>query len=108
MFRKAERRIFPRFIIQTPQNVTANEGEIIDISLGGLSCRYQNDDGPRKIPLGNQFPLLAHLPLQTIDDFEIPHQGGKARLQRIKFGEVSGEQLNLLENFILDHSRAGR
>jgi hypothetical protein len=89
-------------------------GQIKDISLQGLSFRYVNSDkytkepGELKIIIAGCGLYMDKLAIETVSDFEI--KGGfsisplKLRQTAVKFVNLSAEQRNRIEAFIIQHA----
>jgi uncharacterized protein (TIGR02266 family) len=104
----AERRKHERFrprvsVFALLNKPLSNMGEIIDISIDGLSFRYSADEG---LPKGS-FVLdilcvddgfyLAKLPSRTAADFEV---GNQMRRRGVQFGRLTNKQSTQLKFFI--------
>ena len=85
-------------------------GQIIDISIGGLSFKYidnndEKDDEPeRSIFLSSLGYYVGDLPFKTIEDYEITNTPSfssmKLRKRRVKFAELSFKQLFDLDFYL--------
>lgn len=85
-------------------------GQIIDISIGGLSFKYidnndEKDDEPeRSIFLSSLGYYVGDLPFKTIEDYEITNAPSfssmKLRKRRVKFAELSFKQLFDLDFYL--------
>jgi hypothetical protein len=85
-------------------------GQIIDISMGGLSFKYidNNDETEEKpersIFLSSLGYYVGELPFKTIDDYEITNYPSfssmKLRKRRVKFTELSFKQLFDLDFYL--------
>ncbi len=88
---------------------TEQHGLIIDVSKGGLSCRYLEDkEMPiTQISLGIYYQykrLLINVPNTTIVDFVIPITKSRSllpmRRRNIQFGNLLADQMTQLEKLI--------
>ncbi len=115
-----ERRRFKRYLVQdgvvaVPISSTIKIGKIMDISKGGISVRYVDDE----VWQSNTFELdilladddfyLPKVPIKaTVSDFEvekdIPFSFITERQCGLEFGNLSEEQLSLLNDFIVNHT----
>jgi len=88
-------------------------GDILDISMTGLSFRYLADgaahNGSSKVTIA--FPestyYLRELPIETVSDFEIakmPFGSLSPRRRSLKFGSLTQSQRSHLEYFIRNHT----
>lgn len=78
-------------------------GQIIDISIGGLSFKYidnneeKEDEPERSIFLSSLGYYVGELPFKTIEDYEITNSPSfssmKLRKRRVKFAELNFKQL---------------
>jgi hypothetical protein len=88
-------------------------GRMIDISLGGLAFSHM----ARERPSNELFELdmfiidgdfyLERVPFETISDLktlENPFSSITMRRSGVRFGELTHDQLSLLENFIQNHT----
>ncbi len=85
-------------------------GQIIDISMGGLSFKYidnndETDEKPeRSIFLSSLGYYVGELPFKTIEDYEITNYPSfssmKLRKRRVKFTELSFKQLFDLDFYL--------
>jgi len=85
-------------------------GQIIDISLGGLSFKYidnndeREDEPERSIFLSSLGYYVGELPFKTIEDYEIKNvpsfSSMKLRKRRVKFAELSFKQLFDLDFYL--------
>jgi hypothetical protein len=112
--RRVERRAHERF--QVPVGVfvgfrpdNTRLGEIIDISLSGLSFRYLASGGPSngsrrlKIFLAERGFCLDDLPFETVSDvgiYEIPFTPVTMRRSGVQFERLTEGQVSRLEYFI--------
>jgi hypothetical protein len=109
---KTERRRHPRY--RTKGNAFVEYvsehpqiGQIIDISVGGLSFRYFVNATPKRGPYelniylkGNHF-YLEKTPVVTVSDKELSSiLFPKQRRHAVKFGTLTAEQTSGIENFI--------
>jgi len=90
--------------------VNSKFGQIVDISMGGISIRYVDKNGlpPQPEERGFLFSdddlCLDNIPLRTISDHVV--SGGVStkattvRRRGLEFGVLTPEQKNLLEHFI--------
>ena len=89
-------------------------GQVIDISLRGLSFRYVQDDqciserGKLRIIISDSGLFLSDIPINTVSDIEI--EGGfsisplKLHRAGLKFTELSTEQKDQISRFIIEHT----
>ena len=106
--RRKHERFRPRVTVFALLNEPfSNMGEIIDISIDGLSFHYTADEG---LPKGS-FVLdilcvddgfhLAKLPSRTAADFEV---GNQIRRRGVQFGRLTNKQSSQLKFFIRTRS----
>lgn len=94
-------------------------GQVIDISLGGLTfsyvapvnelnepCILTEDIDKLDIVFGRKNFLLSNIPIQTVADFKIEtftshNQVVMKRRHSVRFGKLSADQLFRLKRFIL-------
>ena len=115
----AERREGGRFEVEDGAFVLLGPrssllGQIIEISLGGLSFLYTTAKEPPKDPSELDILLADHsfyfdkIPCSIVSDFEIRHElsmGSKTiRRCSVSFGELSKDQKLQLEYFIRNHT----
>lgn len=111
MASEQERREYRRFKVMSGVfALNARFGQVIDISLGGISFRYVNRKPWSAMTteygalFGEDDLCLDNIPMQTVSD-EVT-AGGVAteattvRRRSLKFGNLTLEQKNLLEHFI--------
>ncbi len=89
-------------------------GQIKDISLVGLSFRYidsnrkRGAEGVLKILLAGGGLFMDDVPYKPVSDVEIesevPLSSVRMRQMHIAFGDLSPQQLSLLDEFILNHT----
>lgn len=85
-------------------------GELIDISFGGLSFRYNAYENLLKKPaefgiiFGGETLYFDNVPLESVSDLPLDDDGGTARRCGMKFGELNEEELALLARFIRKHT----
>lgn len=97
-------------------NHAGKVGEIIDLSLGGVSCwcvqgNLCTDDGSRTVDIFcKEGQLWARgLPLQVLDSESVAGKflgGVPVRKCRARFADLGDRQRNQLENIILTQTRA--
>lgn len=85
-------------------------GQIIDISMGGLSFKYidnndeKSENPERSIFLSSLGYYVGELPFQTIEDYEITNYPSfssmKLRKRRVKFTDLSFKQLFDLDFYL--------
>jgi hypothetical protein len=121
----AERRAHKRFQVPMGSFVSLGSngsvlGQILDVSMGGLSFRYIGDEaenGSRLDIFSTEHDLhLAKVPFKPVKDFEIDNQvlykmGGKAhphcstmRRGSVKFHKLSRKQRSELKKFLQAHA----
>ncbi len=97
----------------------SQQGQIIDISKGGLASRYSGS-GARTIRLNESDELIINsaevdfylddMPCKTVYDFTMADEAllGSTAMKRrgIQFGELATNQTDQLENFIKNHTIA--
>jgi len=111
----SERRGHQRFPIRDGAVVfnEINIGEIIDISVGGLSFRTI-DDGARAGEVYNLNILVSrdgftlnHLPCKTVAEFVLTKElVPSTRLERrvcVEFGKLTSEQITRIRTFIMSN-----
>jgi len=86
-------------------------GELIDISFGGLSFRYNAYEKMIKKPVefgiifGGETLYFDNIPLESITDFPLEEgDNGGTRRRGMQFGELSQEDLARLARFIREHT----
>jgi hypothetical protein len=89
-------------------------GQIRDISLVGLSFRYIasndkfNPNGELKIILAGSGLFMDNLPVKPVSDFEVDNDYAfsslKIRQMHLAFGDLTPQQLSMLDHFILNHT----
>lgn len=89
-------------------------GQIRDISLVGLSFRYigaeesLSSGSVLKIILAGSGLMMDDLPYYTVSDYEIDSEHAlsslKVRQMHLAFGELSAQQQNKLDDFILNYA----
>lgn len=89
-------------------------GQIIEISLGGLSFLYTTSTNPAKDSTELDILLADHsfyfdkIPCNIVSDLEIRHElsmGSKTiRRCSVEFGDLSKDQKSQLEYFIRNHT----
>jgi hypothetical protein len=96
----------------------SKQGQIIDISKGGLAFRYIADE-EEKISDGAELDILLQdisfylerVPFRTVYDIEIQNQSTfiplKMRRMGVEFGELTPNQTALLDYFINNHTVNG-
>jgi hypothetical protein len=122
----AEQRRYKRYEVPTgsfvalgPQN--SIQGQIIDISIGGLAFRYMDskkpiDESYLDIFLTERDFCLGKLPITAVSDYEIdntvtcklvegvPYRCTAMRRSSVQFGELTHHQMSQLEHFIQNHT----
>lgn len=113
--KKSERRAFQRIPIAGGAVVfnEVNIGEVIDISLGGLSFRtvddgaWTGDDYALNLLCGNDGFSLDQLPCRTVADFVISRDMVPVtQIERrvcVEFGSLAPEQQEKLVHFLNRH-----
>ncbi|MEW6594778.1 MAG: PilZ domain-containing protein [Thermodesulfobacteriota bacterium] len=86
-------------------------GELIDISFGGLSFRYNAYENLLKKPaefgiiFGGETLYFDNVPLESVSDLPLDDDsGGATRRCGMKFGELGEEELAVLARFIRNHT----
>ena len=107
--RKHERHCSREGAFVSVRNGSNKIGQILDISLGGLSYRYVDNGikhGDYKLDIflvGPDFRAES-IPVQTVYDCEIEEdqksEGLKIRRQGVQFADLSSIHISLLEYFI--------
>jgi hypothetical protein len=121
----AEQRAHKRFEVPMGSFVSLGSkgsvlGQILDVSMGGLSFRYigdESDNGSHLDIFSTEHHFhLGKVPFKPVKDFEIDNQvlykmGGKAhphcrtmRRGSVKFHKLSRKQKSQLKNFIKNHA----
>ncbi len=104
-------------VFRTENNVFP--GQILDISLGGLAFFYfdgeeWSNETEEYVHIFGEDLNLENIPLQTVSDFtiieennpiyekatQLHYASGKVRRRGIKFGKLTAEQKEKLEEFI--------
>lgn len=88
-------------------------GELIDISFGGLSFRYQAYEAMLQKPVefgiifGGETLYFDNVPLLTVTDFVLENEVGNGPTRRrcMQFGQLSHEDLARLARFIRQHAQ---
>ena len=114
-----DRRLHPRFraakdVFALLRNRREKVGQVFDISRGGLSFRYiQEDmlqDGADSIDLFSPRAkvLLEKVPVRTVSDIavdqDIPYSTIPVRQRAVQFLEVKPTQQRLLDHLIKHHT----
>lgn len=111
--RQHERYQVPNLVVVLPKRSSAQIARIINISKGGMAVRYldQNDWlGPaNKIDiLANSEFFMTNLPISAIRDFKVDNDISFSIIRErqccLQFGELSPEQQEKLDEFILQYS----
>ena len=95
-------------LVSTPSKT----GEMLDISMGGLSFRYVNhkempEGYESAILFGEDELFLENIPLQMVGDYtQEPETGEPRKIRKIGacFGTLSKRQQEILRDFIQVHS----
>ena len=111
MNNEQERRSHQRFkVLSGVFALNSRFGQVVDISLGGISFRYINrgewstGDAENGALFGEDDLCVDNIPLQTVSD-EVSSGGVSTdettvRRRSLKFGPLTRQQKNLLEHFI--------
>ena len=116
-----ERRKFERFqvndggvaLVTSPGPYSTVVGDIMDISMAGLSFRYVSGQAVSEkvseltIASPDYEICLRNLPIETISDFEMakmPFGSMSPRRHSLKFGGLTEDQTSHLEHFIMNHT----
>ena len=100
-------------LVTPPGPHSTTVGDIIDISMNGLSFNYvsnkalRNWAGDLAIASVEDRFYLRGLPSRSISDFEIaksPFGSLSPRRHGLEFGELNREQTSCLEQFIMNHA----
>ncbi len=90
-------------------------GELIDISFGGLSFRYNAYEKLLKKPVefgiifGGETLYFDNIPLESITDLPLDDDSdGTTRRCGMQFGDLSHEDLTRLARFIREHAAKKR
>ena len=119
----AERRRDKRFkvmdggvaLVTPPGPHSTVVGDIIDISMNGLSFRYLADKAlpaeAKELTIASARDkfYLRGLPIRAVSDFEIakiPFGSLSPRRHGLEFGDLTDEQAARLESFIASHAAA--
>jgi hypothetical protein len=119
----AERRRDKRFkvmdggvaLVTPPGPHSTVVGDIIDISMNGLSFRYLADKAlpaeAKELTIASARDkfYLRGLPIRAVSDFEIakiPFGSLSPRRYGLEFGDLTEEQAARLESFIASHATA--
>jgi hypothetical protein len=111
--RQHQRYQVPNLVVVLPKRSSAQIARIINISRGGMAVRYldQNDwlgDANKIDILANSDFFMTNLPINAIRDFKIENDISfsinRERQCCLKFGELTPEQQELLDAFILQYS----
>lgn len=106
-----ERRQYTRFLTKGGTVIAVNTsfGELIDISVGGLSFRYLGDDElsddmTEGMFFGDDDSFWPNVPLKTVSDDEIDNEEYETpkhvRRHSMEFGELTPQQMHQLMDFI--------
>ncbi|OGR01084.1 MAG: hypothetical protein A2511_00475 [Deltaproteobacteria bacterium RIFOXYD12_FULL_50_9] len=112
-----ERRLHPRFSARERALVTLNGNDLgmpyhmIDISEGGMSFRYLNENPlsltDQKMDLYLEDELyVGRLPVIVIDDRQVGDEFIPKRRCCVRFGKLSQAQQLQLQTFILCHTKS--
>ena len=111
--RQHERYLVPNLVVVLPKRSSAQIARIINISRGGMAVRYldQNDwlgDANKIDILANSDFFMTNLPINSIRDFKIENDISFSIIRErqccLKFGELTPEQQESLDAFILQYS----
>ncbi len=100
-------------LLKMPSSHATIVGEIMDISVGGVSFRYisgqEPDDGPSELSLvsADHSFYLGSLPITTVSDLEmakIPFGSVSTRRRGLKFGKMGQNHTFALEHFIRNYT----
>ncbi len=100
-------------LVTPPGQHATTVGDIIDISMNGLSFHYISDTalpswaGELTIAMAEHKFYLRGLPTRSISDFEIartPFGFLSPRRHGLEFDELTQEQTSCLEQFIINHA----
>lgn len=109
------RRKFPRF---SPKNdmyvLHYNFGKVIDIGMGGILFNYVHKDyledepPPRGILFGHNDHYMDEIPFEVLSDSLISKSSSSKpviRQRRVIFGDLTENQIRLLERFIIENAK---
>jgi hypothetical protein len=100
-------------LLRIPSSHKTIVGEIMDISIDGVSFRYisgqEPDDGPSELSLvsADHSFYLGSLPISTVSDLEmakIPFGSVSPRRRGLKFGKMGQNHRFALEHFIRNYT----
>ena len=100
-------------LLRTPSSHKTIVGEIMDISVDGVSFRYisgeEPDHGPSELSLvsADHSFYLGSLPIRTVSDLEmakIPFGSVSTRRRGLKFGKMGHNHKFALEHFIRNYT----
>ena len=100
-------------LLRTPSSHSTIVGEIMDISVDGVSFRYISGEepagGPSELSLvsADHSFYLGSLPISTISDLEmakIPFGSVSTRRRGVKFGKLGQNHRFALEHFIRNYT----
>ena len=100
-------------LLRTPSSNSTIVGEIMDISIAGVSFRYiageEPEDGPSELSLvsADHSFYLGSLPINTISDLEmakIPFGSVSTRRRGVKFGKLGQNHRFALDHFLRNYT----
>ena len=106
--RKYKRHDINDLVIAVPNRYGSQIARVINISEGGLAVKYTDDlewlgEAEEIDIIVNRDFLLTHIPIVSVDDFEIgqgPFSTVDERQTCIKFGRLSTEQKKIIDEII--------
>ena len=111
--REYERFLVPNLVVALPKRSSAQIARIINISKGGMAVRYldQSDwlGSASKIDVvANSNFFMSNIPIRAVSDFKIDNDISfsiiKERQCCLQFGELSPEQRDKLDEFIVQYT----
>jgi hypothetical protein len=100
-------------LLRTPSSQSTIVGEIMDISVDGVSFRYisgeEPEEGPSELSLvsADHSFYLGSLPIRTVSDLEmakIPFGSVSTRRRGVKFGKLGQNHKFALQHFIRNYT----
>jgi len=111
--RQNERYRVPNLVVALPKRSSAQIAKIINISKGGMAVRYldQSDwlGSASKIDVvANSNFFMSNIPIRAVSDFKIDNDISFSIIRErqccLQFGELSPEQRDKLDEFIVQYT----
>ena len=111
--RQHQRYQVPNLVVALPKRSSAQIAKIINISKGGMAVRYldQSDwlGSASKIDVvANSNFFMSNIPIRAVSDFKIDNDISFSIIRErqccLQFGELSPEQRDKLDEFIVQYT----